>query len=60
MPAVAGIEANARQYVPAANLPWVERFPGVFTIRDGFIRTAEMTGAGLGIPDDMIPNSESL
>ena len=57
VPAVAGIEANAREYVPAANVPWVERFPGVFTITDGFIRTAELTGPGLGIPDDMIPSS---
>jgi len=57
VPAVAGIEANAREYVPAANAPWVDRFPGVFTITDGFIRTAEMTGPGFGIPDDMILNS---
>jgi L-alanine-DL-glutamate epimerase-like enolase superfamily enzyme len=55
VPAVAGIEANARQYVPAANEPWRERFPGIFTITDGHIRTAEIGGPGLGIPDDMVP-----
>ena len=53
VPAVAGIEANARQYVPAANEPWQQRFPGIFTIRDGYMRTAEIGGPGLGIPDDM-------
>jgi L-alanine-DL-glutamate epimerase-like enolase superfamily enzyme len=53
VPAVAGIEANARQYVPAANKPWRHRFPGIFTITDGYIHTREIGGPGLGIPDDM-------
>ena len=55
VPAVAGIEANARQYVPAANAPWAARFPGVFNVRDGYVRTAEIGGPGLGIPDEIIP-----
>jgi L-alanine-DL-glutamate epimerase-like enolase superfamily enzyme len=55
VPAVAGIEANARQYVPAANERWEQRFPGIFTITDGYMRTAEIGGPGLGIPDDMVP-----
>ena len=55
IPAVAGIEANARQYVPAANEPWRHRFPGIFTVTDGYIRTGEIGGPGLGIPDDMVP-----
>jgi L-alanine-DL-glutamate epimerase-like enolase superfamily enzyme len=55
VPAVAGIEANARQYVPAANEPWQERFPGIFTITDGHLRTDEIGGPGLGIADDMVP-----
>jgi L-alanine-DL-glutamate epimerase-like enolase superfamily enzyme len=54
VPGVAGIEANARQYVPAANEPWRHRFPGIFTITDGYMRTAEIGGAGLGIPDEMV------
>ena len=54
VPAVAGIEANARQYVPAANAPWQARFPGIFTVTDGYMRTAEIGGPGLGIPDDMV------
>jgi hypothetical protein len=55
VPAVAGIEANARQYVPAANKPWERRFPGVFNVRDGHVRTAEIGGPGLGIPDEALP-----
>jgi len=53
VPAVAGIEANARQYVPAANKPWEARFPGIFKVTDGHMRTADIGGPGLGIPDDM-------
>jgi L-alanine-DL-glutamate epimerase-like enolase superfamily enzyme len=55
VPAVAGIEANARQYVPAANEPWRRRFPGIFQFTDGYMRTADIGGPGLGIPDDMVP-----
>jgi L-alanine-DL-glutamate epimerase-like enolase superfamily enzyme len=50
---VAGIEANARQYVPAANEPWATRFPGIFNVRDGYMRIAEIGGPGLGIPESM-------
>ena len=55
VPAVAGIEANAREYVPAANKPWESYFPGIFHVRDGYIRTAEIGGPGLGIPDAILP-----
>jgi L-alanine-DL-glutamate epimerase-like enolase superfamily enzyme len=54
VPAVAGIEANARQYVPAANAPWQDRFPGIFKVRDGHLRPSEIQGPGLGIPNDML------
>src|SRR5205814_5659378 len=57
VPAVAGIEANARQYVPAANEPWRRRFPGIFAITDGYVRTGEIGGPGLGIPVDRVPKS---
>jgi len=43
----AGIEANARQFVPSANAPWEARFPGLFTIRDGVMKTGQLTGPGL-------------
>ncbi|HZU38898.1 MAG TPA: enolase C-terminal domain-like protein, partial [Gemmataceae bacterium] len=44
VPGVAAIEANARQYVPAANRPWEERYPGLFHITDGTIETGLLTG----------------
>jgi L-alanine-DL-glutamate epimerase-like enolase superfamily enzyme len=45
---VQAIEANARQYVPAANRGWEKRFPGIFAVRDGMVRTAGIDGPGLG------------
>ncbi len=48
VPGVAAIESNGRQYCPAANAAWEERFPGVFTIRDGTMNTAILNGVGLG------------
>ncbi len=45
---VAAIEANSRQYMPAANAPWVERFPGIFRVTDGTLETGVLTGPGLG------------
>jgi L-alanine-DL-glutamate epimerase-like enolase superfamily enzyme len=48
VPGNAGIEANARQFVPVANAAWEKRFPGLFTIRDGMMNTGQLTGPGLG------------
>jgi L-alanine-DL-glutamate epimerase-like enolase superfamily enzyme len=45
---VQAIEANARQYVPAANRGWEKRFPGIFAVKDGVVRTAGIDGPGLG------------
>jgi L-alanine-DL-glutamate epimerase-like enolase superfamily enzyme len=47
VPGVSAIEANAREYVPAANKPWEDAYPGIFQVRDGFMRTTELTGPGL-------------
>lgn len=47
IPSVAGIEANARQYVPIANKGWDERFPGVFKVKDGNINTSGLNKPGL-------------
>ena len=47
IPGVAAIEANARQYMPAANKPWEDRFPGIFHIQDGTMATGVLTGPGL-------------
>jgi hypothetical protein len=48
VPGVAAIEANSRQYVPAANLAWEARFPGIFRVTDGTMETGLLTGPGLG------------
>ena len=48
VPGVAAIEANARQFMPAANQAWVARFPGVFEIKNGRMNTAILNGPGLG------------
>jgi len=47
VPGVSGIEANSRQYLPAANASWAKTHPGIFVIKDGSLRTGELTGAGL-------------
>jgi L-alanine-DL-glutamate epimerase-like enolase superfamily enzyme len=47
VPGVAAIEANARQYMPAANRAWEEKFPGLFRITDGTMETGSLTGFGL-------------
>jgi L-alanine-DL-glutamate epimerase-like enolase superfamily enzyme len=49
VPGVKAIEANARQYVPAANKGWEEKFPGIFTVKDGLMRTDGIDGPGLGV-----------
>ncbi|MDG3007688.1 mandelate racemase/muconate lactonizing enzyme family protein [Paludisphaera mucosa] len=48
IPSVRAIEANARQYMPAANKGWEDRFPGIFRVKDGTMETAVLTGPGLG------------
>jgi L-alanine-DL-glutamate epimerase-like enolase superfamily enzyme len=48
VPGVSSVEANARQFLPAANEGWARRFPGLFRITDGMVRTGELTKPGLG------------
>jgi L-alanine-DL-glutamate epimerase-like enolase superfamily enzyme len=48
VPGVAAIEANSRQYVPIANKEWEKKFPGMFDVRDGYVRTGLIRGPGLG------------
>jgi L-alanine-DL-glutamate epimerase-like enolase superfamily enzyme len=48
---VAAIEANSRQYVPAANARWDVRYPGLFAITDGTVDTSALRGPGLSLPD---------
>ncbi len=48
IPTIAAIEGNARQYCPAANHGWDERFAGMFRITDGMLSTGLLDGPGLG------------
>ena len=48
VPGVAAIEANSRQFIPAANKGWERKFPGIFQITDGTMDTSELSGPGLG------------
>ncbi len=52
VPGVAAVEANSRQYVPAANQPWEQRFPGIFRISSGTMHTGCLTGPGLSAVAD--------
>jgi L-alanine-DL-glutamate epimerase-like enolase superfamily enzyme len=47
VPGVAAIEANSRQYCPAANQPWEGKFPGIFIIKDGMMQTGVLNKPGL-------------
>ncbi len=49
IPTVAAIEGNSRQYCPAANEAWKEKFPSIFHITDGTVGTGCLNGPGLGI-----------
>src|SRR4029453_13610696 len=51
VPPIPSVEANARQYLPQANKAWAARFPGMFRVTDGMLRTQEVSGPGLGAPD---------
>ena len=48
IPTIAAIEGNGRQYCPAGNQGWEERFPGMFRITGGVVETGELSGTGLG------------
>jgi L-alanine-DL-glutamate epimerase-like enolase superfamily enzyme len=54
IPPITAVESNGRQYVPAANEKWKSRFPGIFQIEGGRMRTGSLKGTGLGIvPPDV-------
>jgi L-alanine-DL-glutamate epimerase-like enolase superfamily enzyme len=48
VPGTSAIEANAREYVPAANAGWEKKYPGIFIVKDGWIKTDGLSGPGLG------------
>ncbi|MCU1236844.1 MAG: hypothetical protein JWP63_4811 [Candidatus Solibacter sp.] len=48
VPGTSAVEANAREYVPVANAGWEKKFPGIFVIKDGWMRTDGLDRPGLG------------
>jgi L-alanine-DL-glutamate epimerase-like enolase superfamily enzyme len=55
VPGIAGIEANARQYMPEASRGWESRLPGIFRVADGMLHTfalAERPGLGAVLPGE--------
>ncbi|MBL9201082.1 MAG: hypothetical protein JNL39_11275 [Opitutaceae bacterium] len=48
LPGIDSLESNSRQFCPAANVGWENRFPGIFCVSDGRIDTSALTGPGLG------------
>lgn len=46
---VTAIEANARQYLPAANERWKRSYPGLFEPMMGRLLTGQLLGPGLGV-----------
>lgn len=47
VPQIDTLESNAREYVPAANRPWLRKFPRLFDLRDGKLHTETLGGLGL-------------
>ncbi len=48
IPTIAAIEGNGRQYCPAGNRGWDDRYPSMFQITHGTVGTAALVGPGLG------------
>lgn len=48
VPRVTAIEGNSRQFCPAANEAWKDKYPSIFNITDGTVGTHVLTGVGLG------------
>jgi L-alanine-DL-glutamate epimerase-like enolase superfamily enzyme len=48
VPQIDTLESNSREYVPSGNRAWMEKFPGLFEVKDGKLHTAKLTGLGLG------------
>ncbi len=48
IPTVSALEGNGRQYCPAGNRGWADRFPAMFHVNDGRVGTRVLDGPGLG------------
>ena len=57
IPTAAAIESNGRQYSPAGNERWMDRFGAFFEVRGGSVPTGQLDGPGLGYGPDPSLNS---
>lgn len=48
LPTVMAIEGNGRQYCPAGNVGWDQKYPSMFDINDGTVGTGCLDEVGLG------------
>jgi L-alanine-DL-glutamate epimerase-like enolase superfamily enzyme len=48
IPTVTAVEGNARQYCPSANREWAKKYPQMFSIKNGTVKTGLLTKPGLG------------
>lgn len=51
---VAAIEANSRQYIPAANQRWKAKYPGLFEPVDGMLLTGQLDKVGLSLDAELM------
>jgi hypothetical protein len=49
-----GVEANSRQFAPAANVAVGRVHPGICEIRDGLAHTGSLRGPGLGMQTEKL------
>jgi L-alanine-DL-glutamate epimerase-like enolase superfamily enzyme len=52
---ILGVEANSRQFFPAANRREAEVHPDLYHVRNGVARTTTLRGTGLGLQVDKVP-----
>jgi hypothetical protein len=52
---ILGVEANSRQFFPAANEIVAGVHPQICHVQNGLIRTSSLTGTGLGLRMDEMP-----
>lgn len=52
---ILGVEANSRQFFPAANELAAAAHPGLYTVRNGVASTATLRGTGLGMQVEKLP-----
>ena len=52
---ILGVEANSRQFFPAANELAATVHPELYQVRNGVVRTDTLRGSGLGMQVERIP-----